>query len=104
MNRLSHTTTTTLGALALAAAVVTIGLTQHNMALRRDLAAQQQYVQQSVALEGLYHEMVRALAELSARHDDSALRALLQRHGITYERNAPQPPAAATLPATPSRK
>lgn len=84
-----------LALLALAAAVAIVGLGQHNAAARRELAAQQQYVQQSVQLEGLYREMVRALAELSARHGDEALRALLQRHGININPSAPAPAAAA---------
>ena len=99
MNRSQHLACTALGLLALMAAGSSIGLAQHNAALRQDLAAQQQFVQQSVPLEGLYREMVRALAELSARHGDEPLRALLQRHGITYNL---QPTAAA--PAQPAAK
>lgn len=95
MNRAQHLGTSALGLLALAAAVAGVGLAQHNSALRRDLAEQQQFVQQSVPLEGLYREMVRALAELSARNGDESLRALLQRHGITYNLQAP----AAAQPA-----
>ena len=91
--------TTLLGLLALAAAVASIGLAQHNNGLRRDLAEQQQFVQQSVPLEGLYREMVRALAELSARNNDESLRALLQRHGITYNLQAPATAPAAAQPA-----
>ena len=83
-----------LALLALAAAVAIVGLGQHNAAARRELAAQQQYVQQSAQLEGLYREMVRALAELSARNNDEALRALLQRHGISFNPQAPAPAAA----------
>lgn len=101
MNRLQHLSTTLLALLALAAAASSIGLAQHNNALRRDLAEQQQFVQQSVPLESLYREMVRALAELSARHGDESLRALLQRHGITYNLQAP---ATAPVAAQPARK
>lgn len=101
MNTLQHTILTGLGALAVGAAATSIGLTEHNNGLRRSMAGQQQYVQQSVQLEGLYREMVRALAELSARSGDESLRSLLQRHGITYNLSAP---AAPTAPAQPARK
>lgn len=96
MNPLQHRLLSALGALALAAAVAGIGLAQYNASLRRQMGEQQQYLQQSVQLEGLYREMVRALAELSARSGDEPLRALLQRHGIQYSINAPASPPAAT--------
>lgn len=101
MSRAQHLLTSLLGLLALLAAAASIGLAQHNAAQRRDLAAQQQYVQQSVQLEGLYREIVRSLAELAARHQDQSLRSLLQRHGITYEQPAPAP---TPVPAQPARK
>lgn len=101
MNTLQHGLLSTLGGLALAAAVAGIGLAQYNAGLRRQIGDQQQYIQQSVQLEGLYREMVRALAELSARSGDEPLRALLQRHGIQYSVNAPATPAA---PAQGARK
>lgn len=98
MNALQHRLLSVLGGLALAAAVAGIGLAQYNAGLRRQIGEQQQYLQQSVQLEGLYREMVRALAELSARSGDEPLRALLQRHGIQYSVNAP-----ATAPAAPTQ-
>jgi D-alanine-D-alanine ligase-like ATP-grasp enzyme len=55
-------------------------------------------VQQSLQLEGLYREIVRALAELGARNNDEQVRGLLQQHGISYTVN---PPAAAA-PAAPA--
>jgi hypothetical protein len=93
MNPLQHRLLSMLGGLALAAAVAGIGLAQYNGGLRRQIGDQQQYLQQSVQLEGLYREMVRALAELSARSGDEPL-----RHGIQYSVNAPAPatPAAPT--------
>lgn len=95
MNRLQHALLTLIAALALAAAATAIGLSLHNAALRRDIGQQQLYLQQSVQLETLYREMARALAELSARQPDDALRQLLQRHGISYTPHAPATPAAA---------
>ncbi|MCA0243140.1 MAG: hypothetical protein LCI02_20030 [Proteobacteria bacterium] len=103
MSRFVQGLSTLLALLALAAAVALVGLGQHNAAARRELAQQQQYVQQSVQLEGLYREMVRALAELSARNGDEALRSLLQRHGISYNLQAPAA-APANPPATSKAK
>lgn len=97
MNRLQFAWTTSLGVLCLAAAAASSALALHNAGLRRELGAQQTYLQQSVQLEGLYREMVRALAELGARHDDESLRALLKAHGITYQ---VQQPAVAPQPAS----
>lgn len=102
MTTFQHRLLTALAALALLAALAGVGLGQHNQGLRAQALQQQQYVQQSVQLEGLYREMVRALAELSARQGDEPLRTLLQRHGITYNA-APVPTAAATGPAAPRK-
>ena len=99
MNALQHHGLTLLAALALAAAVGGGAMSSHNRAQRLQLAQQQQYLQQSAQLEGLYREIVRALAELSARSGDAPLRALLQQHGIQYTVN---PAAAAPASATPA--
>ncbi|MBK7062897.1 MAG: hypothetical protein IPH51_21645 [Rubrivivax sp.] len=98
MNRFQHGLLTLLGVLALAASAASITLTVLNAGLRRDVGAHQQYLQQSLQLEGLYREMVRSLAELSARSNDDALRTLLQRHGISYNLN----PGSTSAP--PARK
>lgn len=96
MNRVQQGLLTGLGLLALLASATGIGLAQHNGTLRAQVAERQQYVQQTAPLEGLYRDMVRTLAELSARQQDEQLRALLQRHGITYNLT---PPAASAAPA-----
>lgn len=66
-----------------------------NRALQGEVTARQQYVQQSVQLETLYREIVRALAELAARNNDTQVRDMLGRHGITYTANPAAAPAAA---------
>ena len=70
--------------------------------LRADIETRQQYVQQSLQLEGLYREIVRALAELGARNNDEQVRGLLQQHGISYTANPPA--AAATAAPAAARK
>jgi hypothetical protein len=86
--------TSTLAAASLLLVGGNVALAAMNRGLQGDIALRQQYVQQSVQLEGLYREIVRALAELGARHNDEDVRTLLARHGITYT-VAPPPAAAA---------
>lgn len=100
MNRVQYWTATALAAVCLALAAANVALSASNRALQGEVGVRQQYVQQSVQLEGLYREIIRALAELGARNNDEDVRALLQRHGISYTVNAPAPAA----PAKPVRK
>ena len=96
MNRLQFSLVTTLGALCLLLAGTNVTLSSLNRGTQGDIGLRQQYVQQSVQLEGLYKEIIRALAELGARNNDQDVRALLQRHGISYTVTPPaQAPAAA---------
>lgn len=85
-----------VGASCLALLAAQLTLVSLNRGLRADIETRQQYVQQSLQLEGLYREIVRALAELGARNNDEQVRSLLQQHGISYTVN---PPAAAAAPA-----
>lgn len=94
-------TLTVLGALALALSAASIALASGNRSLQAQLAQRQQYVQQSLQLEGLYREIVRALAELATRNSDAELKALLGQHGISVNTAAPAAPAA---PADGARK
>ena len=99
MNKPQFWAATALGALCLALALANVTMASMNRGLQGDINVRQQYVQQSVQLEGLYREIVRALAELGARHNDQAVRALLQQHGISYTVNAPAAPAAPAAAA-----
>ena len=93
MTRLQYWTVTLLALASVAAMAANITLSLGNAQTRNDIGQRQQYVQQSVQLEGLYREIVRSLAELAARNNDADVRTMLQRHGITYNVN---PPAVAT--------
>ena len=95
MTRAQYWIVTSLAALCLAVMVLNVTLSTLNRGRQAEVAQRQQYVQQSVQLENLYREIVRALAELAARNNDDDVRAMLQRHGISYTVN----PAAATAPA-----
>ena len=99
MNKPQFWAASALGALCLVLALANVTMASMNRGLQGDINVRQQYVQQSVQLEGLYREIVRALAELGARHNDQAVRALLQQHGISYTVNAPAAPAAPAAAA-----
>jgi len=87
---------TALGVLSLVLLAANFTVLRGNRAVQKEIAARQQFVQQSVQLEGLYREIVRALAELAARNNDADVRSMLGKHGITYTVN---PPAASPAPA-----
>jgi hypothetical protein len=97
MTRLQWWTASLLAGLALLLMAASLGLGAVNRSLQAEVGVRQQYVQQSLQLETLYREIIRALAELGARNNDQNLRDMLQRHGITYNQNAP---AVAASPAT----
>ena len=61
------------------------------------IAQRQQYVQQSVALEGLYRDIVKALAELGTRSNDRKILDILAAQGLSVSVNgaATAPTAAA---------
>ena len=93
----------TLTAIALLAAIFAVTnmvLFTSNRTAQAEVAGRQDYIQKSIQFEGLYREMIKALADLSVRNQDQELRNLLATHGITV--NLP-PPAAAPAPA-PARK
>lgn len=99
MSKTQYWLATVAGAACLLLLAAQLSLVAMNRGLRADIELRQQYVQQSVQLEGLYREIVRALAELGARNNDEQVRGLLQQHGITYTVNPPVvAPAAAAAP------
>lgn len=101
MSHLQHGLVTLLALASLILAAVDVALVPGNRTLQRDVAARQQFVQESVQLEGLYREIVNALANLAARNNDAEVREMLARHGITYTVNPPAT-ADATQPETDS--
>ena len=96
---------TGVGALVLALVLANMVLFQGNAGLQAQVNERQLYVQQSLQLEGLYREMVKALAELSAQNHDEHLKALLAAQGINFTVNPGTPGAAANAPpvAAPAR-
>jgi len=94
-----------LGALSLLLTLVNATLFTINRESQVVIAQRQQYVQQSAALEGLYREIVKALAELGARSNDRGILDVLAAQGLSVTVNAgsPAPTAAAASSVGPRR-
>lgn len=90
-----------LAVLALLLVVTDVVVFTSNRSAQADIAARQDYIQRSVQLEGLYREMVKALADLSVRNSDQELKDLLAAQGISVTLNAPAP---TPTPAAGGRK
>ena len=94
---------TVLALIGAVLAGINMMLFQANRAVQTEVAGRQQYVSQSVQLEGLYREMVKALADLAVKNQDADVRTLLADQGITISvtPNAPAavPPAEGTKKA-----
>jgi hypothetical protein len=91
----------TIGAGALVIlVVVNMVLFELNRSLQMEINARQQYIQQSIQLEGLNREIIAAIANLAVRNKDDQLKTLLAQHGITITANpvTPTPPSGAPGP------
>jgi len=86
---------TALAALGLVLALTNMILFGQNRQAQAEINSRAQFIQQSAQLEPLYREIVKALADLSVRNQDSQLRDLLAKQGITVSANPAPPPAAA---------
>lgn len=96
---------TTLGVLSLLLAVTNAVFYTHNRAAQAEVNSRQQFVQQSVALEGLYRDMAKALAELAVKNNDAQLLQMLAAQGINVSVNTTAPPAPPpAAPAAPAPK
>jgi hypothetical protein len=101
MTKVQYWLVTAIAALCCVAMLASITLGYNNAKARADVNQRQQFVQQSVQLEGLYKEIVRALAEMGAHNNDGDVKAMLAKNGITYSANAnaPASPAPGAAPA-----
>jgi ABC-type transport system involved in cytochrome bd biosynthesis fused ATPase/permease subunit len=88
---------TAIAALSLLLVIVDITLVNRNQGLRAEVESRAQYIQQSIQLQGLYQDMVKALADLAVRNKDDQLRELLTKEGISITVTPPPatPPAGA---------
>ena len=102
MSKLQYYTVTLIAALCFAAMLASTTLGYNNATARADVNQRQQFVQQSVQLEGLYKEIVRALAEMGARNNDGDVKVMLLKNGITYTANAAKPAPTPTTSSSPA--
>ncbi|MDP1691249.1 MAG: hypothetical protein Q8L49_04725 [Burkholderiaceae bacterium] len=89
---------TLLGAIALALVMANGILFEQNREVQGQINQRQQFVQQTVPLEGLYREIAKALAELGIKNNDKQLLQMLAARGINVAVNPP-PAATAAVPA-----
>ena len=80
----------------------TMMLFSQNRAAQGEFARRAQFVQQSIQLEALYRDIVKALADLSVRNQDKALNDLLVSQGITV--NGPGTGSPPPAPPVDARK
>jgi len=74
-----------------------------NRSLQREVDSRAQFIQQTVQLEGLQREIVNAIANLSVRNKDDALKSILTQQGITINVN-PVPTTPAPSAQAPKAK
>jgi hypothetical protein len=73
---------TVVSGLALALALTNMLLYQQNRELNGRAAERNQYIQQSVALENLYRQIVQELGQRAVRSRDDQIRDLLSEQGF----------------------
>jgi len=78
---------TILGIAAVILAVVNMVLYEHNRTTQLDVNSRQAFIQQTMQLESLYREIVKALADWSVKNKDPELANLLGTQGITITRS-----------------
>lgn len=83
---------TSLAALVAALIATNMWAFSANRKLQSEVNARAQYIQQSAQLEQLTRDIATALAQLSARHQDEQIRAMLAGLGFTFAVNTTQSP------------
>ena len=91
---------TALGGAALLLVLTNGLLFTQNRAAQGVLNQRQQFIQQTVPLEGLYREIVKALAEMAVKGNDRQVLDMLATQGINVTVNSP----AASSNEAPARK
>jgi predicted Holliday junction resolvase-like endonuclease len=85
-----HTWVTLGAALGIVLILTNMVIFEWNRTLQREVDARAQYIQQTMQLEALQREIVSAIANLSVRNKDDALKAILTQQGITINVNPSQ--------------
>ena len=90
-----YTVLNAIGALALLLVLFNAVLFTKNRDLQQQVNARQQYLQQTTTLEGLYRDIVKALAELAVSNNDTQLLEMLASQGLNVSVNATAPTPAS---------
>lgn len=93
-----YLTLVALGAAAFLLVVTNAILFSSNRAQQAEINQRQVFLQQSASLEGLYREMVKALADLAVRSGERRVLDALAAQGIGVTVNQPAAAAADTAP------
>ena len=78
---------TVLAVLMLVLVLVNIVLSLGNQSLRVEVNERQQFIAQSMQLEGLHREIITALATVALKTNDEPLKSLLASQGISFSPN-----------------
>ena len=81
--------------------VANMMLFQINRNAQIEVNGRQQFIQQSLQLQGLYNEMIKALADLAIRNQDADLGDLLGAQGISISGGAAAPTTGSGAVETP---
>ena len=80
---------TALAALALLLALANGVLFTQNRSTQGEFKRNQQFVQQTASLDGLYRELVKSLAELAVKGNDRHVLDMLAAQGLSVSVNGP---------------
>jgi len=80
---------TALGAVAVLLVLGNAVLFTLNRDAQSVLGQRQQFIQQTVPLEGLYRDIVKALAEMAVKANDQQLLGVLSAQGLSVKMNGP---------------
>lgn len=81
----------TLTALCALVSVYNLVLGADVRELQANVAARQQFINESVPLARVNSQIIQTLANMSARSNDAAIRDMLARHGVTFSNPEPDP-------------
>jgi hypothetical protein len=95
---------TALGAAALLLVLFNSVLFTLNRDAQSDLNRQQQFIQQTVPLEGLYRDIVKALAETAVKGNDRKVLDMLAAQGLNVSVHKPTATPAEPAPSNTEKK
>jgi hypothetical protein len=84
---------TALAVLMIVLVLVNIVLSLGNQSLRAEVNERQQFLAQSMQLEGLHREIITVLATVALKTNNDQLKSLLASQGINF--GQPPPPAGS---------